>query len=469
MSSAVIPGEPGLVARIANWANSVPAEAITDTSLRQAKLLVLDTIGCGFAAVDEVLPRAVLDLVREEGGAPRCTLIGSWEKTSAANAVLANGVLIRALDLNDYVDRDHPSDNIPVALTIGEMLNAPSRDMLAAIVVGYELYGRMKHLIPMDSPWDGTTISGAVGAVMAGRLLGLDDARLGHAIALAMGRSATSALARFGSISSLKALANPSVAQSAVQAALLAARGATGPLALFESRRGMRGVFSRREAWDALTAPFPQNSYVLQANIKPYPSLVTGQAAVAAALDLHRQLGDEAQHVASLRIVMADLPAVRIQQEDRGRWDPQTREAADHCFQFLVAVTLIDGAFGLAQYDNERWNDPQVRALMGRMELGVDACLNERAPTGAYPCALRAIDRDGREHIAEALAPPGFSRGGLREDDVIAKFHSLTADRMNAAEREAIVDAALRLDGAGDCDSFFSTLRAPFQQHGRSR
>jgi 2-methylcitrate dehydratase len=342
-----------LVARIAHWALAVRTDDVPAAALHQAKLLVLDTIGCGVAALDEPVPQAVLDVVREYGGTPRCTLIGNAERTSVSNAVLANGVLMRALDLNDYVDRDHPSDNIPAALAVGEMQNSRAGDLLAAIVVGYEIYGRCKHLIKLDSPWDGTTISGIAAAVMAGRLLQMETPALSHGLALSLARSATSALARFGAISSLKALANPLVAQNAVQAILLASRGVTGPLALFESRRGMSSVFTESDAFAELTRPFPAETYILHANVKPYPCLVTGQAAVAAALLLHQRIGGEVDRLDSLRIVMADVPAVRIQQEDRGRWDPQTREAADHCFQFLVAVTLIDGAFGLRQFEGE--------------------------------------------------------------------------------------------------------------------
>ena len=451
-----------LVEQIARWALAVETDDIPDAALRQAKLLVLDTIGCGLAALDEPISRAIADLISETGGAPKCTLLGSAARTSLPNAVLANGVLIRALDLNDYVDRDHPSDNIPVALAAGERQMSAARDLLAAIVVGYELYGRCKHLIPLDSSWDGTTISGIVAAVMAGRLLHLDPVRMADGIALSLARSATSALARFGAISSLKALANPLVAQNAVQAVLLAERGATGPLALFESRRGMSAMFSDGDERARLTQPFPADSYILQANVKTYPCLVTGQAAVAAALLLRREIGAEINRLDRITIVMADVPAVRIQQEDRGRWDPQTREAADHCFQFLVAVTLIDGTFGPQQFENERWNEKRVRALMNRMELGVGEGLAARAPRGAYPCALQATTNDGRRVDVEVPCPPGFSRGGLAVADVIAKFNAITGDRLAAEAQEKIVEATLGLDGEGSCARLFENLRSPF-------
>ena len=451
-------GAESLVRRMAAWANDI--RSVPDAALRQARLLIVDCIACGIAARDEDLSQTVLALVRDQGGAPQCTLIGTAERTSLLQAVLANGVLVRALDLNDYVDRDHPSDNIPAALAVGQWVNSSMGDLLSAIVIGYELYGRMKQLIPGNGAWDGTTSSGAVVAVMAGRLMRLDGEQMAHALGLSLARSPTSALARFGAISSLKALANPMVAQTAVQACLLARHGATGPMGLFESRRGLQGVFSEQQAMTGLLAPFPAESYIMRANVKRYPALVTGQAVVAAALALRAQLGPEAEDLAAVDIVMADTPAVRIQQEDRERWDPRSREAADHCFQFLAAVALIDGEFGLAQYDSERWNDPRVRALMSRMTLGRDPDLSRRAPSGAYPCALHAIDRSGGEYRTEALAPPGFSRGGLSESDVVEKFRNLTAPRLSVVHQDAIVEAALC--GAGGSAAIFEALESPF-------
>ena len=119
---------PGTVEKLADWALGIRTEDIPEATLHQAKLLLLDTIGCGYAALDEDASRAVIATMAEAGGAPQCTVIGSTAKTSAPGAVLLNGALIRILDLNDYVNTKsgqiggHPSDNIPVALAAGELV-----------------------------------------------------------------------------------------------------------------------------------------------------------------------------------------------------------------------------------------------------------------------------------------------------------------------------------------------------------
>src|SRR5215472_6331500 len=197
-------GGPGTIEKLAAWILAPRAEDIPEATVKQAKLLLLDTIGCGYAALDEEASRAVLATLADTGGAPQCTVIGTGGKTSAPNAVLVNGALIRILDLNDYVNTPkgeiggHPSDNIPVALAAAEMCGSSGRELIAAIVLGYEIFGRAKELIERDSGWDGVTISGLVAPAIAGRLMGLDWPRIAHALALSAARSPTPLAVRHG-------------------------------------------------------------------------------------------------------------------------------------------------------------------------------------------------------------------------------------------------------------------------------
>jgi 2-methylcitrate dehydratase len=162
-----------MIEHLACWVLAPRAQDIPDAAVEQAKLLMLDTIGCGYAALDEESACAVLATLADLGGAPHCSVIGAAPKTSAPNAVLVNGALIRILDLNDYVNNrkgeigGHPSDNIPVALAAGEMCGASGHELIAAIVLGYEIFGRGKEMIERDSGWDGVTVSGLVAPAMA--------------------------------------------------------------------------------------------------------------------------------------------------------------------------------------------------------------------------------------------------------------------------------------------------------------
>ena len=459
-------GKSSSIVKLARWVRGFDKEAIAPAALRQAALLTLDTIGCGLAGREEAVSSAVLG-VMDIAGAGQCSIIGTGWKTTPTNAVLANGVLIRVLDLNDYVVGGlsggmeiggHPSDNIPVALAFGEMLNRPGRDVLAAIVIGYEVYGRMRGMMGRDGCWDGVTISGLAAPAMAGFLMGLDETRLAHAIALGAARAPTSAAVRSSDISGGKSVANALVAQSGVMAARLAEHGVTGPLSVLDHKRGLEDVFTRREGLSSIDAPLAERCYIMMSHMKAYPCVATGQSAVAAALKLHKAVRGDLDSAQRIDVIMADYHFVRRQQSDPHRLHPESREAADHSFNFAIAAALLDGEFGLAQFDGERWTDPQVKTLMEKMVMSTDAGWNERAP-GSYPCAIRIVGKDGQEQMAEVAYPPGFSRNGIDEEAVLEKFHRSAAAALDKAARERVIAAVMDLDKGGSLASVFAAIK----------
>ena len=88
------------VERIAAWSLEYHRALQTPIVLRQARLLLLDTIGCACAALASGEASSAIDVAAQIGGQPQATLIGSPIKTSAVNAVFANGALVRVLDLD---------------------------------------------------------------------------------------------------------------------------------------------------------------------------------------------------------------------------------------------------------------------------------------------------------------------------------------------------------------------------------
>jgi 2-methylcitrate dehydratase len=456
------------VQRLAQWVCGLGVDAVSEAEIAQAKLLVLDTIGCGFGGWDEKSASGVAAVIEAQGGAPHCQVIGAPWKTSVANATLVNGALCRVLDLNDYVLNSdgnevmlggHPSDSIAIALAFAEQAHRTGRDLLASIVIGYEIFGRARHFGGDAGEWDGVSYTGIVAPSIAGRLIKLDPERLSHALALSVARCATSAMVRTGDLSAAKSIANAMVARTGADAVLLAERGLTGPLDVIDHKRGMRSLFGDEAGLVALTVPKSDDSYIMQASIKPYPSVATSQAAVAAGIELNRKLGSKAADIERVRVVMADYPTIKRHLGDKERANPTSKEAADHSVPFLVAVSILEGAVGHAQFVDERWNKPDVRRLMGPMELDTEADIGKRAP-GSFPCRLEAFDKAGNKNVAEVLYPPGFSRGGINEAEVVEKFHRTTSDIISAPDRDRIISAVMGLPKAADVSTLSLAIAA---------
>lgn len=417
----------------------------------RARVLLLDSLACALAALPEPAPRRILDLVRDMGGAKHCTVIGRSFRTSLPQATFANGMLIRTLDLNDFSGdirvTGHPSDNIAVALAAGESAGRSGADVLAAIVLAYELYGRLYDTMAPDSLWDHVTLSGLVAPAVAAKLLGLDQDATAHAMALGVAHAPTTAGVRDGNVSGAKSLANGLVAQQGVQAALLARAGVTGPLGVLESRRGLsHTVFPNAAALDVAPAR-PDSLRIMDSHIKAYPCVATAQALVAAAQRLRAEHALALSEITRIRVAMADVPMVRSHLGDRDRHHPHSRESADHSFSFLLAVTLSDGELSARQFEGERWASPEILAAMARIEYTTSRELAERAPN-SFAAALNVETIDGRSLQAEMLFAPGHARNPFSFDQAADKFRSCAGAIMAPGAQDAVLRAVATLESA---------------------
>lgn len=440
-----------LIQDLSRFVADFPATDIPKHAVDKARILLLDSLACAVAALDEPAPRRILDLVRDMGGTPQCTVIGRSRLTSLPQATFANGMLIRTLDLNDYSGgiriTGHPSDNIAVVLSAGESAGRSGAEVLAAIALAYELYGRLHDTMAPDSLWDHVTLSGLVAPAVAAKLLGLAHDATAHALALGAANAPATAGLRDGNVSGAKILANAMVAQQGVQAALLARAGVTGPLGVLESRRGLgQTVFTNTAALDLASARHG-SLRIMDSHIKAYPCVATAQALVAAAQRLRAQHALSLSEITRIRVVMADVPVVRAHLGDRDRHHPHSRESADHSFNFLLAVTLSDGELSARQFEGERWTSPEIVAAMARIEYATSRELAERAPN-SFAAVLNVETIDGRSLEAEMLFAPGHARNPFSFDQAAEKFRSCARDIMTPAAQNAVLRAASDLESS---------------------
>jgi 2-methylcitrate dehydratase len=209
MASTDLPAT--LVQQIACNVLSVAAAAIPSDVVEHTKALILDSIGCALAATEEPAFARASRVLAQLGGNPDCTVIGSSRRVNLPQAVLLNGILIRSLDLNDtYIgprQMGHPSDNIAVALSVGEKFRASGLSVIASVALGYEIYCRVQDIIPARGTWDHTTASALAAPLIAGRLMGLNAEQLAHAAALSATHGNTLAVVRTGQLANSKASA----------------------------------------------------------------------------------------------------------------------------------------------------------------------------------------------------------------------------------------------------------------------
>ena len=444
-----------ITAQLAQWIRAFDYDGIPDHVIERVKFSLLDALGGAFAATTRSGAAAnALKIFEHFGDSNACTVIGEDRRLPMIDAVFANGMLIRALDFNDYLPRDpndgtplgsHPSDNMAIGLAVGEPQDVSGRDFLAAMVMGYEINGRLIKLFESDSFWDNTTTTGLVSPAIAGHLMNLDQERLTSAIAFSLAHATSHKSVRRGDISAAKFLADPIVAKNGVFATLLAAGGVPGPVAVFDGSVGLgKAVFSRGDL-SSLVRPLDKFYIFEGVCIKAYPIFAKCQAAVSAALEVKKAFKGSPDEITAIGMTMADVPEVTSQLDDVRRRHPKSQETADHSFHFCVAVALIDGEVTLRSFENNRWDDPQVKALMDKIDIVPDKAWNTREHSGA-PASIAVTTRDGQTFAAEVAYQLGHVKNPMDANGISEKFLSSVKDIVEPKRSAAIIDAVMTLE-----------------------
>jgi 2-methylcitrate dehydratase len=434
-----------LVRRLADWARAFAASPMSAATAERARAILLDSLACALYAVTDEKAQPALRTVGKLGGNGDCTVIGTRLRAALPLAAFANGVLIRTLDLNDTYTGPrqigHPSDNIGAALAAAEMAGRSGQDLIRAIRVGYEIYGRILDIGDPESPWDHVTVSGMVTAAMSGWLLGLPADRLAHAIALSAMHCATLGEVRVGHVSAAKSIANSVVVQTACLQTLLAAEGTTGPEQAIEGARGYAKLILDGADFSAFFEEGAPDR-LLGVGLKQYPCFALGQGPIAAAVELRGKLPQPIA-LERLTVAVADTGAARLRLRDSLGRVPSSREAADHSVYFLVAVALLDGRFGLDQLASGRWQDPDVRDLIGRMDAVID---KELKPVTSLPCRLEAVLPGGARIAIDHPVTRGNPMAPLTWDEVVDKFRRCADGVIGADAQAAVIDAVARVE-----------------------
>jgi 2-methylcitrate dehydratase len=435
-------GKMLLVKQIAEQILAFDPTAIPRDVATHAKTLILDSIGCALAAHEEQAFERTLRTLEAIGGNAECTIIGFARRMPVTSAVMLNGILIRALDLNDaYIgpgQMGHPSDNIAVALSVGEKQGSSGLEVVASVIAGYELYCRIQDIIVGRGPWDHVTASALAAPAIAGRLLKLDAEQLANAVALSGAHGNTLSAVRSGQLSNAKAMANAFVASQGTLCTLLASQGTTGPLSIFEGKGGLDKAYLAGTDLSLLVEPIRGRFRISDVSIKAYPCIGTAQSMVAAAVQARAAIPDPLKEITRLEVLMADTPFVRGQVADEDRRRPTSRETADHSFYYLAAVALLDGELTEAQFEEGRWFEPSVTTLMERMTIRTDASLNKYTPE-SFPCVLQIAMANGENRTVQVFYHKGHAKNRMSPAEVEGKFRACARGVLSETQQTRII------------------------------
>src|SRR5437667_7646925 len=204
--------QPTEAQRLAQFAADISFDKLPAGTVTAVKRLVLDTLGCALGAIDSEPARIAERVTPSLGAGERgATLIGSGRRVSASGAAFVNGTQVRFLDFLDvYFTKDvcHPSENIPPAIACVEEAGGSGRDLIEAIIVGYEAEARLCDVLAFPAiNMHPASAAGFVVPLVAGKAWHHSAAMMAHGCVLGGARHLTLNALLAGDLSMAKALA----------------------------------------------------------------------------------------------------------------------------------------------------------------------------------------------------------------------------------------------------------------------
>jgi 2-methylcitrate dehydratase len=420
----------GALNTITEFVQSTRYEDIPRAAIARARDVLVDTLGCALGAHDCHAAKSASSFSKgAEGPSDDGCVIGRGVKVSPDLAAFWNTSMIRYLDFNDSgPSGGHPSDMLGSHIALSARARASGRDMLAAIVIGHEVYNRISDRVLFDDRRLDAGYGVALGSVAAGcHLLGLDAAVTRHALAISASSSVPIRVSRSGQLSDLKGYATALSVRDAIFYIHLAMSGLTGPSEPFEGRHGIVELLEGEPGTFDI-AGFDDWT-ILGARIKYWQAAYNTHPSIWAALELRGKV--RAEDIASVALGVNNR-AFHESGSEPEKWSPKTRETADHSIPFLFSRALLDGTIDQASYQPASLFDRSVEDLMGKVTIEVDPDMAAQRPRLVLGCRARVTTLDGKRHEVLVDGIPGHESTPLTKDEIGHKFKSLSSPVLGA-------------------------------------
>jgi 2-methylcitrate dehydratase len=447
--------------RLARWVHDLKYEDIPANVVEAAKRILLDSMACCLGGHHSHDARLAGKVIRELGGKPDATIIGSTERTNVYNAALLNAIQIRSMDYNDIYwkeDPSHPSDIIPAGIAVGELAGKSGKDLLTTIVIGHEIEMRLcefSHPGIRERGWHHATLTAFVSPLVAGKMLDLTVDQLAHATAVAACRSFTLGAVAAGKLSMMKNTADPMATHTGVLAALLAREGYTGTIQIYEGKEGLYQELGGNFETELLFDGLGKDWRVPDISFKAFPTEFLTQSPVTAALKLVKEKNVRWEDIEEVKVFTIHR-AVDIL-ADPSKYHPAEKETADHSMPYCVGAAIMDRMVTPLQFLPERIADQKLIDFIQHIKVEADDELEAKFPK-LQPSRVEFKMKSGENLIMSVDFAKGDPREPMTQEDLMDKFYGLTKPHTTDEHRKNIAADIAQLEKIDHIETFVASL-----------
>jgi 2-methylcitrate dehydratase len=461
-----------VTARMARWAAGLTYPQLSLDAVYQAKRFLLDSVGCALGGYQQHDVKIALQVLDEIAGRGPATVMGTGKRIDPVSAALANALMIRSMDYNDIYwkqDPSHPSDIFPAALACCERAKSDGRELIVGLVLGHEFEMRFcEAAFPgiRERGWHHATLTAFVSPIVAGRALGLGWEQIQHAVGISASRHATLGAVTAGKLSMMKNTVDPMATQSGVLAALMAERGYTGPEHVVDGKEGLTHCCGPSWKLNLLTEGLGESWRITQCGMKAFPTEALTHTPISAVLDLVKANDLKPEQVEKVQIRSLARAADIL--SDPSKYDPRSKETADHSLPYVIAAALAERQVTPVQFEMKKIMDPTIRAQLSKVEVVADPEIEK-----VFPALQRVIvniaTTDGRTLSKQLDYPKGDPRNPLSDAEVEEKFAALAEGVLSSGRQKKLKDAIWSLEKVRSVSKLMALMQADVRNKPSSR
>jgi len=449
-----------LAEELADYVHSTDYQSVPENVIHETKKRIIDSLGCAigaFSADPVKISRKVAEIAQDTQGS---TIFGTRKKTTPDLAAFVNGIMVRYFDYNDtYLSKEpaHPSDNIGPCFSVAESERSTGKDLLISIVLAYEIQCRLCDGADIrHRGWDHVCYGLPSTALAAGKLMSMETEKMTQAANLALNSHITMRQVRAGELSMWKGCSFANAARNGVFSALLARGGMTGPSPIFE---GEMGFFKQ------VSGPFEMNTddfggrngsfKIAETYLKFFPAEIHSQTSIWAALEARKEI-EKPEDIFSVEIASHEA-GYTILGKDPEKWNPLTKETADHSLPYIVGMALLEGKIDNSTYSEKKYRDPKILDFLKKITVVEDKALSSMYPE-AVPNRVTVKLSSGKVLSKQVNYHKGHPKNPMSDRDVEDKFQRLTRRILDKNHARRILDAAWNLEKAKDVSKLVSMM-----------
>lgn len=439
--------------QLASYVVKLRYEDLPAGVVSKARACILDHLGVAMRGATLPQVKPALKLVRELGGKPDSTLTYHGDKVAMPYAAYCNAIFGHSCEFDDaLVGAGHPGVcTIPVAMALAEKLGRSGKDVITAIVAGYEVTvqtGLPMHHALLRKGWHPMKVHGIFGAAAtAAKLLGLNELETANALAIA-GSDSSGTMEYDQSGGEVKRFHAGMLARSGSQAALLAGAGLTGPLTIFEGKRGIFTLFGEGCAADL--SHLGREFSILKTVFKMYPAVGTHHSALDAVRQVMGEHKFSHQDIRAINVGVIDWAVLH----GCAIYRPTDALSAQMSLPYSIGLRVVKGSNDISFYlDPQLWNDKTVLSVADKVKTSAMPIDDDEAQLGARVEIKLA---DGRK--LEAYQP--FFRGHPRNPPTQAELEAKFMELVSAVAPASQADRLRKEIGGLEQLTDLSTVRS---------